>query len=216
MGRTRLDRYTSSGDVKDILKNTRKQYRANMAAAINKLASMGYEAITLAWSQRGPKDRTYNLYDSYASAVYLKGQLLPHTIRYVQGERSTEPDRFNKTGRDYIKEFFDKPDIDVKSKDITIVCVAAVPYAEALEKGTYNVAPRRFVEELGEFRAVGKAKIEGGRPLGRKYQVIRIAQGWLGRNKTEINQICKGLFKGTAFQGVVGAASAKRFKTLEG
>ena len=128
---------------------------------INELAYDGERTIRLAFSTRGFVNRTYNLHDSYGSAVFVNGSLYPETIRYVgsrmasekrgkemgnySGER-TWPDKQGKRtytgytiyaeGRKEVDRFF----LDYQSKGssksgVELVIVAAMFYASILESG---------------------------------------------------------------------------------
>lgn len=128
---------------------------------INELAADGEKAIQLAFSTRGFVNRTYNLHDSYGSAVFVNGSLYPETIRYVGSQMASEkhgkemgdykggrtwPDKYgNRTytgdtiyaeGRKEVYRFF----LDYQSKGssksgVELVIVAAMFYASILEGG---------------------------------------------------------------------------------
>lgn len=83
------------------------------------------------------KDKTQNLHDSYGSAVYYNGKYVYGTKRFLS-RRAVEP-RFNtyskknEFGFDAVNEYLDsyKP----TSKGFELIAVAAMFYAEILEKG---------------------------------------------------------------------------------
>lgn len=128
---------------------------------INELAADGARAIHFAFSSRGFVNRTYNLHDSYGSAVFVNGSLYPETIRYVgspmassksgremgdykggrtwpdkQGKRTYTGDTVFAEGRKEVERFF----LDYQSKGsnkngVELVIVAAMFYASILESG---------------------------------------------------------------------------------
>lgn len=60
-----------------------KLYDKILAQYVNQLADEGERIILDAYRRKGFNNRTYNLHDSYGSAVYRNGNLLRHTIRFV-------------------------------------------------------------------------------------------------------------------------------------
>lgn len=119
---------------------------------INELADDGARAIHFAYTSRGFVNRSYNLHDSYGSAVFVNGSLYPETIRYVgnqmadskkarelgnySGERTYTGDTIYAEGRKEVDRFF----LDYQSKGasksgVELVIVAAMFYASILEGG---------------------------------------------------------------------------------
>ena len=96
------------------------------------LASIGEKAIKVAYDDRGFTNRTFNLKDSYGSAVYLDGQLLEDTIRFI-GAPEAKKKRLGKSGREEINNFF--KGYSPQAKGYEIVVVATMPYAGILEQG---------------------------------------------------------------------------------
>ena len=84
------------------------------------------------------KNKTQNLHDSYGSAVYYNGKLVPGT-KFVFTSRATQG-KFNsysgelEYGRYEINEFFNN--YKTHTKGFELVTAAAIFYAEILEKGT--------------------------------------------------------------------------------
>ena len=60
-----------------------KLYDKILAQYVKQLADEGERIILDAYNRKGFNNRTYNLHDSYGSAVYRNGVLLRHTIRFV-------------------------------------------------------------------------------------------------------------------------------------
>lgn len=67
---------------------------------IKQLASEGEKIITTAYNRRKWKNRTYNLHDSYGSAVYANGVLQRSTIRFI-GSPLADANRNDKEVGDY-------------------------------------------------------------------------------------------------------------------
>ena len=108
---------------------------------IDALTKEGEAAIITAYNNRGFKNQTYNLHDSYGSAVYANGKVIKSTIRYLgaeqaktRGERREKRDSIDMRGRDEIMDFFSQ--YTPKTKGIELVIAAAMYYAGFLEGGT--------------------------------------------------------------------------------
>lgn len=128
---------------------------------ISELAREGERAIYEAYESRDWNNRTYNLHDSYGSAVYLKGRLVKSSVRYVgnelaktglsvgwkwnkprsmpdyRGERRLPGDEVQMRGREEVMDFFSN--YTPQSKGIELVIVAAMFYAGVLERGGGNL-----------------------------------------------------------------------------
>lgn len=134
---------------------------------VNACATLGYKAAMDAYRNHTYKHRTYALHDSYGSAVYLDGRLVPETIRYVNRARQTKGDNVltklddrgwrgakdqaaNKkdwdTGRKALQHYLENPPrMSRRNKGITILVVAAQWYAMILEGKGYVVLDPRTV-----------------------------------------------------------------------
>lgn len=107
---------------------------------ISQLTEEGAAAIKQAYETRDWRNRTFNLHDSYGSAVYVNGQLLKSTIRYVGGELA-EKEWSGKhkgrtimmNGREEINNFFTQ--YTPKTNGVELIIVAAMFYANILEAG---------------------------------------------------------------------------------
>lgn len=137
---------------------------------VDELAEWGHKAIIRAYQKKDWHNRTYNLHDSYASAVYVEGKLQQRTIRFVGEEMSgLEHD----TGRDYIVKRHDLLDPDRKgtrwgngdtiytngrdeaisflrqyvpnTSGVQLVVIAAMFYADILERGGGNLKRKYHV-----------------------------------------------------------------------
>ena len=121
----------------------RNKYIDNL---ISQLARDGEQALHDAYYGRGFNNRTYNLHDSYGSAVYYNGTLVKSSIRYVGAEMAEEDDRY---GRNEANEFFSnyRPK---NRKGIDLVIVAAMFYADILEEGKGRLKRKYKVIAEGE------------------------------------------------------------------
>lgn len=139
-------------------------YKSSQRPVITFLAMIGEKAIQEAYQSRGFTNRTYNLKDSYGSAVYYNGALLDDTIRYI-GPPEAKTKRRGKSGREEVNKFF--RDYSPTPKGYEIVVIATMPYAGELETG-------------------------GGR-LKRKYHVMVGARDLLERVASRFRAKLKGL-----------------------
>lgn len=142
------------GEIKD----------AFMRDLVNALAKLGGEATLYAYRKKSYTNRTFNLHDSYGSAVYVNGVLQERTIRYAGGQMSHRPGilkqtsgtskkrrsklgqryyRYGKNGREVLHVFFRGNDYYKGHKfgksGIVLVVVAAMWYAGMLAKKGYRV-----------------------------------------------------------------------------
>ena len=115
-------------------------------ALISQLADDGEKAIREAYEGREFTNRTYNLHDSYGSAVYYNGTLVKSSIRYVGAEMAEEDEGY---GRNEVNDFFSnyRPK---NRKGIDLVIVAAMFYADILEEGKGKLKRKYKVIAEGE------------------------------------------------------------------
>ena len=115
-------------------------------ALISQLANDGEKAIREAYEGREFTNRTYNLHDSYGSAVYHNGTLVKSSIRYIGAEMAEEDERY---GRNEVNDFFSnyRPK---NRKGIDLVIVAAMFYADILEEGKGKLKRKYKVIAEGE------------------------------------------------------------------
>lgn len=128
---------------------------------VERLSLDGKALVEKAYKTRGFIDRTYNLHDSYGSAVYYNGVLQPNSIYYLQ-EQATEAKKwYGKMlrGRNEIVDFF----IEYKGrgKGFDLVLVAAMPYASILEHGQGTLR--------GKYQVIS-GTMSDMRELARKYK----------------------------------------------
>ena len=115
-------------------------------ALISQFADDGEKAIREAYEGREFTNRTYNLHDSYGSAVYYNDTLVKSSIRYVGAEMAEEDERY---GRNEVNDFFSnyRPK---NRKGIDLVIVAAMFYADILEEGKGKLKRKYKVIAEGE------------------------------------------------------------------
>lgn len=137
----------------------KKGFEQDMVAA---LTTLGYYAMMDAYGKHSFTHRTRNLHDSYASAVYVNGNLIESSIRYVGGAISKEVDPVTKkTGRETVNDYLHSHRYGAANNEIVLVVIAAMYYARILEAGDKNT---------------------GGRGPGAKYIVISPAREYINKN----------------------------------
>lgn len=138
---------------------------------IDELTRDGEMAIHDAYYNRDWNNRTYNLHDSYGSAVYYNGRLIKKTIRYVgpeqaksglnkewvwtkgrsmqdfRGERRLPGDEVQMRGRDEVMDFFSQ--YTPQGRGLELVIVAAMFYASYLEDGAGRLKKKYKVISSG-------------------------------------------------------------------
>lgn len=134
-------------------------------AYAKELAEEGKKLIDKAFATADfNKNRTQNLHDSYGSCVFYDGKEVPNTRRYV-GRKATigkkNPQGELILGRAEVDAYFDayKP----KSKGFELVAVAAIFYAEILEKGKGKLRHKYKVITGLSGDMEDLAKLTGGR-----------------------------------------------------
>lgn len=113
------------------------------------LAEEGQRIIRLAYVSRGFTNRSYNLHDSYVSAVFRNGVWLKDTTRYVGPEMSKFAVEFGDTasgepemadGREEAKKFLSKLQFSKgRPSSISLVVAAAMFYSGIVEARGYSV-----------------------------------------------------------------------------
>ena len=131
-----MAKYVSAKELRDVLQKARvTEERAN----VQKLAKLGYDAIMYAYNRKGFEHKTRNLHDSYGSAVYVNGNLIESSIRYIGGELSRKEDPLTKkSGRETLNDFFKRSHYGRAKGEMVLVCVAAMHYTKYLEEGRHR------------------------------------------------------------------------------
>lgn len=131
------------------------------------LAKIGKEAAEKAYNAASFRNRTGNLRDSYGSAVYRHGTLLTDTIEFGGPQEISTKDNYRKpslgtTGRKALDIWLKKRHYGASNNEIVLVVVAAMWYANAVEKKGYRVikgvAYQHIAEQEPKLRRMLKAK----------------------------------------------------------
>lgn len=130
---------------------------------VDMLATEGGKLILQAVNSRDYTHRTYNLHDSYGSAVYLNGKLVEKSVMLL-GSKATKAKNYKGSklkGSAEIMKYFRsyKP-----KSEIELVVAAAMPYGVVLEKGGGGIRHKYKVisginTEVGNLAARLNAKV---------------------------------------------------------
>lgn len=85
---------------------------------------------------------TFNLKDSYGSAVYVYGRLRKDSVRFI-GSKTALDKNSGVYGREEVESFLTTYKASVKNP-LELVCVAAIFYASILERGS-TPSERKYV-----------------------------------------------------------------------
>ena len=130
---------------------------------VDMLANEGGKLILQAVNSRDYTHRTYNLHDSYGSAVYLNGKLVEKSVMLL-GSKATKAKSYKGSklkGSEEIMKYFRS----YKPKSaIELVVAAAMPYGVVLEKGGGGLRHKYKVisginTEVGNLAARLNAKV---------------------------------------------------------
>lgn len=166
-------------------------------ALVAELAHDGEMAIHEAYENRDWNNRTFNLHDSYGSAVYVNRRLVKSSVRYVgnelakeglsvgwkwnkprsmpdyRGERRFTGDEVQMRGREEVMDFFSK--YTPQGKGIELVIVAAMYYAGYLEKGAGGLKRKyKVISGAATIMERFKAKYQGELQKFTKTRDIRV------------------------------------------
>lgn len=136
-------------NIHEAIANAKTKYNNSMIEHLTEygqsVINKAYELNHTTWGVNGKDDaskygnRTFNLHDSYVSAVYSYGKIIPSSIRYVGNELSTKSKVDKSTGeintgrgvaKDLVENFKANSQLAYE-----LVCAAAIWYAGDLEKG---------------------------------------------------------------------------------
>jgi hypothetical protein len=132
-------------------------------ALVEALTTVGWQVAMEAYRRKTYTNRTFNLHDSYGSAVYVDGVLQPDTKKYVNRSRSKRNDvhghidsdnryaPYGLNGRRALDDFFDNLKIS-KRRKVTLVVAAAMWYGELVESKGFIVLDEKFVENAVQHR----------------------------------------------------------------
>lgn len=131
---------------------------------VKELAEDGKRAIDEAIKTNTFTNRTGNLQDSYASAVYYDGYMVEGTMNFYDPSIATKgKEWYGKTlqGREEARRYL--LNYRPRTKGLSLILIAAMPYGEILEKGQGNLRKKYKV-------------ITGANAFMRK-----LAQKWAGK-----------------------------------
>lgn len=135
-------------DIKDF-----KKYKSMMQPdlikkdLIRSLAREGKRLISAAYATRTYEKRTGYLHDSYVSAVFDNGVLLPKTIRFLDARQHKMPPRATMSAEDAAKLFLSKYQFAKGRKGgLALVVAAAAWYSGILEGRGYRVISHIYSE----------------------------------------------------------------------
>jgi hypothetical protein len=127
-------------------------------ALVEALTTIGWQVAMEAYRKKTYTNRTFNLHDSYGSAVFVNGVIVPDSKKYVNRSRSNRrnthghadsDNRYAKTGglsgRQALDDFFSTVVVSKKNK-ITLVVAAAMWYGEIVESKGYVVFDEQMVK----------------------------------------------------------------------
>jgi hypothetical protein len=131
-------------------------------ALVEALTTVGWQVAMEAYRRKTYTNRTFNLHDSYGSAVYVDGVLQPDTKKYVNRSRSKRKNTHGHRdydnryaegvdGRRALDDFFDNLKIS-KRRKVTLVVAAAMWYGELVESKGFVVLDENFVESAVSHR----------------------------------------------------------------
>ena len=132
-------------------------------ALVEALTTVGWQVAMEAYRRKTYTNRTFNLHDSYGSAVYVDGVLQPDTRKYVNRSRSKRNDvhghidsdnryaPYGLNGRRALDDFFNNLKIS-KRRKVTLVVAAAMWYGELVESKGFVVLDEMFVENAVQHR----------------------------------------------------------------
>lgn len=119
-------------------------------ALIEAFTELGHKAAIAAYRDaryngKSYENRTFNLHDSYGSAVYVNGVLIEESIKFVNAGQSRKKDlkapAGYENGRRALDTYFKTVFLVRKMDSYTILVAAAMWYASMLEKKGFTVIP---------------------------------------------------------------------------
>ena len=114
------------------LKNIKEGFERD---TIRALRDLGIAAMNHAYAKKRFTNRTGNLHDSYASAVFINGSIVQSTLRYLDSPISRKVDpKTGKNGHQTAKDFMSTGRFGREDGEIVLVVIAAMYYAGILEK----------------------------------------------------------------------------------
>lgn len=103
------------------------------------------------------RHRTGNLHDSFASAVYYNGNLIPDSVQYLGNPISKKRDpKTGLTGRQTVDDYLQRMSFGITHEEVVLIVVAAMYYTKHLEGSEIQdkfkvVSPaRKFIDRNWE------------------------------------------------------------------
>lgn len=119
------------------IKDFQKGFEQDMIRA---LRDLGIAAMKDAYAKKRFTNRTGNLHDSYACAVYVRGELVKSTVRYLDNPISTKRDqKTKKNGHQTAHDYLYGHSFTSKKDDFILVVIAAMYYAGILEREPHYI-----------------------------------------------------------------------------
>lgn len=132
--------------------------KAAIEKMVKELSLDGKRLIEKAYQSKTFTDRTYNLHDSYGSAVYYNGVLQKNSIYYLDSKSSEAKEWYGAMlrGRNEVVDFF--LEYRGRGKGFDLVLVAAMPYASILEhkQGGLRVKYKVISGAMTEMESLAK------------------------------------------------------------
>lgn len=150
---------------------THKEYIDYM---VNTLAKDGKNLVESAYRTKGFQNQTYNLKDSYGSAVYYDGVLQVNSIYTMSPESVQAKKWYGKPlkGESEIFDFLREYSYPKKGKGFELIIVAAMPYASILEHGQGNL--RRKYQVISGVKSEVNALANKYNGISRQISTSRI------------------------------------------
>lgn len=166
------------------LKNLESDYERDV---VRELKALGHDAVMYSYIKSSFKNRTYNLYNSYASAVYVRGALVPSSIQFLGSPMSVKKDKkTGKTGRQTAKDYLYSHSFGAASGEIVLVVIAAMYYAGILEAGGEKRVVTKIKDENGKvIKRTSKRSVANKGP-GSRYKVISPAKDYISQRIGEV------------------------------
>lgn len=116
-----------------------KLYKKIVDEIAKQLAEDGMRAVIKAYETAGFTNRTYNLADSYGSAVYIDGKLIENSVFYFNPKATKSKKWYGRvtTGHEELLSFLRS--YKSSPKGIQLLVVASMPYGIILENGWSNL-----------------------------------------------------------------------------
>lgn len=155
------------------LKNLESDYEKDM---VRELMKLGHDAVLDSYAKKGFTNRSHNLHDSYASAVYVRGTIVGSSVRYLGSPVSRKKDKLTgRTGRQTAKDYLYSHNFGATNGEIVLVVIAAMYYAGILEAGGMKRV------KTGNSTGPKTKRVATSRGPSDKYLVISPARSFINK-----------------------------------